>query len=118
MVFDFAELNERLRNRVELDCADCGETFKAMPDQTLCTQCEFHRKNPELAPKYWTWTRGGEHNDWLATARWPEKEPFPEPGERITMHRKDGSTSLKTIQEVVHHHFDQVGELRLVCTVT
>ena len=82
-------------------------------DQETCRQCSFYRDHPELAPKYWTWTRG-PRNTWRVICTWPEKEDFPEPGLKITVHRKDSSTSQETVKEFDYHHFDTTANLKVI----
>ena len=100
-----------------LNCADCGQEFTThLKDETVCTQCHFYRTNPDMAPKYWTWTRFG-NNQWGVTAFWPENEDLPKPGDPITVHRKDGSTSSHTIQEIRNSAFTPEARFRATCLV-
>lgn len=65
---------------------------------------------------YWTWRRG-PHGRWDIVAYWPDGEPLPDPGEQVTVHRKDGSNSAVTIQEVEGLTFTITGRGQLRCTV-
>ena len=60
---------------------------------------------------------GVPQNSWKVTCTWPEKETFPEPGLRIEVHRKDGSTSQETVKEFDFHYYDTTANLKVVCLV-
>ena len=112
---DFNFLNSRRPEPA--DCEQCGTTFDQVKDKhTLCTECEYLEEHPEMAPKHWTWTRGPASN-WMAVATWPDKEPLPEPGDRITIHRKDGSDSTHTVTEVDGVRYDSTGRGTLYCRI-
>ena len=111
---DFSQIPKRRT----ITCIDCHReaTARLLPNQDeLCDECLFYREHPDLAPKYWTFRRG-PNNSWRATCYWPEHEPFPLPGDIITVHRKDGSTSLQTIAEFEYHHYGT--DARLMVTVS
>lgn len=107
--FDFSSL-PRMERRT---CTQCGEEFRGSRD--LCQQCEYYRDFPEMAPGYWTWTKSAQ--GWMIRAVWREKEPWPEPGTAVTVHRKNGTTSQATIREVDHHRYDMAANLVLTCSV-
>ena len=109
--FDFPVL----ARRVNRECAQCGTEFRASPDAQLCTQCEYYRVHPEMAPKYFTWTKVG--SEWGITAHWPEKEPLPEPGDTVTVHRKDGSESTETIAELHSQRYDRTARFTITCRI-
>ena len=113
---DFAALTEKLRNRRELDCAQCGQQFLAMPDETLCDECAYYRHHPERAPGYFTWTKSAR--GWAAQARWKDGQPSPEPGDQIVIHRRDGSSQTKTVVECYYHGYDPSGYLLVRCNVS
>ena len=71
---------------------------------------------PDHPDRFWTCRRmGGE--TWKAVAHWPRGESLPHAGEKITVHRRDGSTSLKTIHEVEGIRHLASGRDLLYCTV-
>ena len=112
---DFDFLNTRTPNPTP--CSRCAATFDQISEeQQLCTECQFESDHPELAPQYWTWTRSGS-STWTAVATWPDKEPLPEPGDTITVHRRDGSSSEHTITETDGVLYDRSGRPRLHCRV-
>ena len=93
----FQELTKRMKTQVLKACEKCGKEFKGQPETPLCTSCYFLEKYPEFQPKRWTWTK--IESQWGVTAIWPDKDPLPEPGETITVHRKDDTTSEVTLRE-------------------
>ena len=101
---------------IRKDCAECGQQFRGMPETDLCQECKYKRDHPEARDMYWTWCRG-PHGRWDVVAYWPDGEPLPDPGERVTVHRKDGSNSTITIQEVEGLTFTTTGRGHLRCTV-
>ena len=110
---DFSKLGP-LQQRT---CQKCGEDFTThVQENTTCTQCVFYRNNPEMAPKYWTWTRITK-KDWAIIAHWPEKEDPPSPGDTLVVHRKDGSTSVETVKEVLRTSYSTSMRLRVHCQV-
>ena len=78
--------------------------------------CEFKRKNPDLNDGYWTWSRGGVER-WDILAYWPDDEPDPEPGQIVTVHRKDRSSSNVTIHEVEGRLYLPNGHAQMRCLV-
>ena len=106
----------RIPSRKKHPCPQCGQEARGEQGDELCTQCHFYQSHPEEAPKYWTWTHG-PNNTWLATAAWPENEPDPDTGLSITVHRKDGSTSIHTVLALRHRAYDHSARLRVVCEV-
>ena len=99
-------------------CEDCSQEYWGSPSSTRCGECRLYHERPELAPKYWTWTGGGPNREWRAVCTWPQKEPFPEAGLQITVHRKDGSTSQETVKEFEFHRYDTAANLKVVCFVS
>ena len=106
----------RLPSRQTHPCPQCGQEARGDEGNELCTQCDFYLANPKMAPKYWTWTRLS-HNQWGVTSFWPEKEDLPQPGDPVTVHRKDGATSSHTIQEVRNSGFTPEARFRVTCLV-
>lgn len=98
------------------ECSECGQTFRGSEDQTLCTRCDWLKDNPEYRDEYWTWFMGAS-NEWKARCYWPEKKPLPEPGDVITVHRKDGTTSTATIREAEGLLYKPNGRASLTCFV-
>ena len=94
-------------------CPGCGLDFRTTGDE-LCTECRFHQENPEEAPGYWTWTQRS-NGQWGGRAKWREKDPLPEPGQVITLHRKDGTTSQRTINSRPDTRYDQAANLIVTC---
>ena len=101
--------------RERRDCRDCGETFRAAPGEETCAFCRYLREHPEEGPKHWTWRR--RSGVWGISAHWPDNEPLPEPGDKVTVHRKNGSTSVETIREVDGLLYLPTGKARLDCLV-
>ena len=112
MSFDFSATGRMERK----NCEECGQTFEGFPQERTCLECRYLRDNPEQAPKYWTWRRRGS-GIWGVSAHWPDNEPLPEPGDQVTVHRKNGSTSVETIREVDGLIYLPTGQARLDCFV-
>ena len=110
-MFDFSQI----RKREYTLCQDCGDRFRALPDEHHCVACQYYRDHPELALKHWTWKKRGQN--WTVVATWPDGEPLPLPGDSITVHRKDTTTSTETISEIDGFIYDQFGKPRLHCWV-
>ncbi len=91
-----------------------GEIFRGAEEQTLCQRCDWLKDNPEYQDEYWTWAKG-VGNQWKARCYWPESKPLPEPGDVITVHRKDGSTSNATIKEAEGLLYRPSGRANLTC---
>ena len=108
---DFANMPKQ----EEKYCQDCGQQFRGFPEQPRCTQCHYDSMYPEEAPKYWTWKKRGQN--WIISATWPDREPLPNVGETVTVHRKDGSSSDETITEVDRITYDMSGRAKLRCLV-
>lgn len=87
-----------------LTCQECGQQDRGPEGSTKCTQCRLYESHPELAPGYFTWTKTA--NGWAASAKWGDKNPEPEPGTVITVHRKNGSVSQHTVREIRNVHYD------------
>ena len=107
--FDFSAIPKQ----ADQTCRVCGEEFLGY--RNICDECSFHEDHPEMAPGYWTWTNSSR--GWMITARWREKEEWPESGTSVTVHRKNGTTSQATIEEVESHRYDMAANLVLTCTV-
>ena len=99
----------------DFTCTGCGQQSRGPEGSAKCSECRFYESHPEMAPAYFTWTKTG--SGWAATAKWREKDPEPEPGAVITVHRKDGSTSEHTVAETTGHRYDTSGNLVLTCQV-
>ena len=110
-MFDFSKMKQRETR----DCPECGQEFDTIGDRVLCLECQYNQDHPEMAPKYWTWTKNG--SNWKIAATWPEREPEPEPGDRVTVHRKNGTESTETIREIHELRYDMTGKARLTCWV-
>ena len=107
---------ERLNSMVRKECSQCGREFRGLPENDTCVDCEFQRKNPDLNDGYWTWSRGGDDR-WDFVAYWPDDEPDPDPGQVVTVHLKDGSTSSVTILEVEGRRYLPNGRGQMRCLV-
>ena len=106
----------RLNSMVKKDCTQCGNEFRGLPENELCIDCEFKRKNPELNDGYWTWKRAGTDR-WDIVAYWPDEGPDPNTGQVVTVHRKDGSSSTAQILEVEGHRYLPNGRRQMQCIV-
>ena len=73
--------------------------FQGLPETDSCIDCQYKQEHPEARDMYWTWKRSGR-GGWGIVAHWPDKEPLPNPGDRVNVHRKDGSFSTAIILEV------------------
>ena len=111
--FDFSQLNPRSYQTKR--CSQCGRVFTTRHDNDLCEQCQYYADNPDQAPKYFTWHQ--RSSGWHIRATWPDKEPLPEPGDQVTVHRKNGSTSVETVREVEGLIYLPDGRGRLDCYV-
>lgn len=104
------------RKRETKNCAQCEKEFTTRTAAELCEQCSFYADHPEMAPKYWTWHRRAS-GVWGVQATWPEGEPLPEPGDRVTVHRRNGTSSVETLREVEGLMFRPDATARLTCFV-
>ena len=109
--FDFEKLNSMTRK----DCAECGQVFQGLPETGSCIDCQYKQEHPEAQDMYWTWKRAGR-SGWGIVAHWPDKEPLPNPGDRVTVHRKDGSSSTAVILEVELRYLP-TGRAQLRCMI-
>ena len=103
--------------QARLTCKDCGQEYRGAPDSAQCQQCNLYESHPDLAPKYWTWTRTSSSTGWNAVCTWPEHEDLPPPGTEITVHRKNRSNSNHVVTEVLSHHYDMSGNMKITCSV-
>ena len=95
-------------------CNECGQEFRGTKEQEICIECSYRRDHPETRDKYWTWSRAGGGR-WGIVAYWPDGEDLPDAGERVTVYRKDGSTSVETIREVGRLRYRPSGRAQLYC---
>lgn len=109
-------LLERMNNSRKKNCERCGEEFNAQPEDTTCAKCGFLEANPEFQPMRWIWAAMGR--EWGISSVWPDKEPWPEVGDTVTAHRKDGTKSQATIGEVVGLRAYSTIQIKLYCRVT
>jgi ribA/ribD-fused uncharacterized protein len=109
--FDFSRIIPSERRQ----CTRCGNEYRCTPQAPdICQECQDLEAHPEKAPRYWTWTKMGRK--WMIAAYWPDDEPLPEPGEEVTVHRKNGSQSTETIREVDGITYEHLtGRGRLNC---
>ena len=108
---DFNNLRSHTR-----ECVECGAGFRTFrEDEDLCTEHSYYRDHPEAAPKYWTWTKGGD--EWYIRAVWPDRELEPEVGIEVTVHRQDGSVSDKIIREVLYTRYNNAGDKLVYCRI-
>ena len=108
----FQDLIKKMETEVLKTCTGCGEEFKGQPETELCIGCEYLERNPELKPKRWTWTK--IENQWGVIATWPDKDPRPQPGDRVTVHRKDGNTSEAILREHADTRGTPAGEIKVI----
>ena len=97
-------------------CEVCGRDFLATSD-TLCTEFRSRLEHPAWAPGYFRWGKTAP-NQWGAQARWKEGSPLPEPGDVITVHKKDGTSSEHTVTTVHETTYDRNLRLIVRCDVT
>ena len=112
----FNEILKNLNRMERKDCSECGLTFRGMPEKEICTDCEYKREHPVARDKYWTWSRVGSDR-WTIVAFWPDWEEMPSVGEKVTVNRKDGSTSVQIIHEVEGLRYLPSGRAQLRCMV-
>ena len=97
-------------------CADCGREFQTAIDEACCFECQYYRNHPLEKTMVWTWAKVG--SEWGAAAYWPDRAPYPEVGDSITVNRKDGATSVATIREIEGLRYQRDGQGRLYCYIT
>ena len=112
----FGEILKRLNSMTRKPCNECGQVFRGLDEEELCTECGCKRDHPEARDMYWTWSRAGR-GSWGIVAYWPDGEPMPEPGDRVTVNRRDGSTSIAVIHEVEGLRYLPTGRAQLRCMV-
>ena len=113
--FDFDNVFDRLKSMTNKPCGECGQEFRGLEEQELCTECSYKRDHPEEQDMHWTWSRAGRGR-WRIVAHWPDKEPLPNPGDRVSVHRKDGSSSTAVILEVELRYLP-TGRAQLRCMI-
>ena len=114
--FDFNSMFDRLNSMTDKICGECGQQFRGLPETDICLECSYKRDHPEARDKYWTWSRAGG-SSWKIVAYWPEREEMPSVGERITVHRRDGSTSVEVIHEVEGLRYRPDGRAQVSCMI-
>ena len=112
----FNNMFERLNRMTRKDCAQCGQVFQGLPETDSCLECQYKQDHPEDQDMYWTWKRTGP-GGWGIVAHWPDREPPPNPGDQVSVHQKDGSSSTVIILKVGDLHYLPTGRARLECTV-
>ena len=109
---------KKQENRV---CPKCQRDYQGPADSELCGECSYYEQHPEMAPGYWTWTRLSydplSHNQWGITTYLPERDQPPQEGLQVTVHRKDGSTSVETIADVSAPVYDRMARPIIRSTV-
>ena len=108
--FDFGKTPLRRRK----PCSQCNDVFRGTDEEQLCPQCLHRKEYPEDQDQHWTWRRAGGR--WEAIAYWPHGEPLPQPGDRITVHRRDGSTTTAVVREA-DLRYTSTGRGRVQCIV-
>ena len=114
--FDFNNMFDRLKSMVWKNCTECGQEFHGLPEADLCLECRYNQEHPEESDMYWTWNKGGRPT-WGIVAYWPDGQPLPDAGDRVTVHRKDGSTSVVKIHEVEGLRYLPTGRAQLRCMI-
>ena len=114
--FDFNSMFDRLNSMVWKNCTECGQETHNLPEADLCLECQYNQEHPEESDMYWTWSKGGRPT-WGIVAHWPDGEPLPDAGDQVTVHRKDGSTSVVKIQEVEGLRYLSNGRAQLRCMI-
>ena len=104
------------KKQVNKTCPNCHREYRGPANSELCGECWYYQQHPEMAPAYWTWTKLSQ-NQWGITAYWPDRENPPVPGQQVTVHRKDGSSSLETIMEVYEPIIDRMARPIIRCAV-
>ena len=99
----------------DFTCRHCGQTDRGPEGSTICSECQYYQDHPDQAPEYFTWT--GTSEGWAAQANWRERTPHPEPGDLITVHRRDGSTSEHTVVSLRNTHYDRTANLVITLDV-
>ena len=112
----FGNVFERLNKMTSKNCAQCGQVFQGLPETGSCLECQYKQEHPEAQDMYWTWKRIG-WDGWGIVAHWPDREPLPNPGDQVSVHQKDGSSSTVAILKVGDLHYLPTGRARLECTV-
>ena len=96
-------------------CSQCGDEDRGPEGTAICTLCQYYEANPAEAPGYFTWSSNLE--GWAATAKWREKEPVPEPGQTVTVHRKDGGSSEHRVRGTLDRRYDPAANLIITLSV-
>ena len=109
------EENPKATSMIRKDCTGCGQVFRGLPEVQLCTLCQY-KQTPRGMDMRWTWKRAGRGR-WRIAAYWPDREPLPNPGDQVTVYRKDGSSSTVTILEVEGLRYLPSGRGVLECIV-
>ena len=98
------------------NCTECGRNFHGIPEVPLCLDCWYRHEDPQQNYVYWMWGKEGRPT-WGIKTHWPDGEPLPNTGDQVTVHRKDGSTSVVKIEDVERPRRLSNGKARLHCTI-
>ena len=112
----FNDILRQLNSMTDKTCGECGQGFRGTPETDICIECSYKRDHPEARDKYWTWSRVGG-GSWAIVAYWPDGELMPSVGDRITVHRRDGSTSVEVVHEVEGLRYFTDGRAQLRCMI-
>ena len=88
-------------------CRQCGQDGRlGNPEdgpekEGLCDECRLYVDNPELGYHWWTWRSKGQ-GEWAVTCDIRNRDDVPGTGQHVTVHRKDGSTSVETLKGEGH----------------
>lgn len=98
------------------NCQQCGNQFTtSRADDTACAQCKFYLDRPEMPPQTFTWTQ--VESQWFIRALRPIHLPRPRASAVVTVHRRNGTGSPQTIDEIVERTPLKSGDIIYRCSV-
>ena len=71
----FDEILKRLDSMTRKPCSECGQVFRGLEEQKLCTECSYRKDHPEARDMHWTWSRAGRGSWGIAWPTGPTGNP-------------------------------------------
>ena len=76
-------------------------------------------EQPDINPRdtHWSWHRTAAGSEWTIAARCPRDTPPPRPGDRVTVHSRDGAKSQVTARGCITPRPQADRRTLLCCTM-
>ena len=89
------------------ECRQCGQQGRlgnsedGAHKEGLCEECRLYIDQPEMGYHWWTWRLRTE-NQWQVTCKIRHRDDVPQTGQQVTVHRRNGTTSVETLKGEGH----------------